>query len=71
VLVNTDMADFIKQSIPAEEMLRTSDIAEAPRFVLRISPNCVVRRSCSSAPAVVLSVLAGANCAALRRRLTG
>jgi short-subunit dehydrogenase len=40
--VDTDMSDFVKESIPAEEMLRTSDIAEALRFVLRLSPNCVI-----------------------------
>jgi hypothetical protein len=36
------MSDFVKGSIPAEEMLRTSDIAEALRFLLRVSPNCVI-----------------------------
>jgi short-subunit dehydrogenase len=40
--VDTDMTDFIKGSVPAEEMLRTSDIAEALRFLLRVSPACVV-----------------------------
>src|SRR5215210_7486565 len=40
--VDTDMSDFVKGSIPAEQMLRTSDIAEALRFVLRVSPNCVI-----------------------------
>jgi short-subunit dehydrogenase len=40
--VDTDMSDFVKESIPPEEMLRTSDIAEALRFMLRVSPNCVV-----------------------------
>jgi short-subunit dehydrogenase len=40
--VDTDMADFIKGQIPAEEMLRPSDISEALRFLLRVSPNCVV-----------------------------
>jgi short-subunit dehydrogenase len=40
--VDTDMSDFVKASIPAEGMLRTSDIAEALRFVLRLSPNCVI-----------------------------
>jgi short-subunit dehydrogenase len=40
--VDTDMSDFIKQSIPAEEMLRPSDIGEALRFLLRVSPACVV-----------------------------
>jgi short-subunit dehydrogenase len=40
--VDTDMSDFVKQSIPPEDMLRTSDIAEALRFILRLSPNCVI-----------------------------
>jgi short-subunit dehydrogenase len=40
--VDTDMSDFVKQQIPAGQMLRTSDIAEAVRFVLRVSPACVI-----------------------------
>ncbi len=40
--VDTDMTDFVKESVPPEEMLRTSDIAEALRFLLRVSPACVV-----------------------------
>jgi len=40
--VDTDMTDFIKQTVPAEEMLRPSDIGEALRFLLRVSPACVV-----------------------------
>jgi short-subunit dehydrogenase len=40
--VDTDMTEFVKQSVPAEEMLQTSDIAEALRFLLRVSPACVV-----------------------------
>jgi hypothetical protein len=40
--VDTDMTDYIKGKVPAEEMLRTSDIAEALRFMLRLSPGCVV-----------------------------
>jgi short-subunit dehydrogenase len=40
--VDTDMSDFVKSSIPADDMLRTGDIAEALRFVLRLSPNCVI-----------------------------
>jgi NAD(P)-dependent dehydrogenase (short-subunit alcohol dehydrogenase family) len=40
--VDTPMTDFVKESIPAEEMIRTSDIAEAVRFLLRTSPACVV-----------------------------
>jgi NAD(P)-dependent dehydrogenase (short-subunit alcohol dehydrogenase family) len=40
--VDTDMTDFIKESVGAGEMMRPEDIAEAVRFVLRLSPNCVV-----------------------------
>jgi short-subunit dehydrogenase len=40
--VDTDMSEFVKGAIPAEEMLTTSDIAEALRFVLRLSRKCVV-----------------------------
>jgi short-subunit dehydrogenase len=40
--VDTDMTEFVKQSVPAEEMLRTSDVVEALRFLLRLSPNCVI-----------------------------
>ena len=35
--VDTDMSEFVKESIPAEEMLKTSDMAEALRFLLRVS----------------------------------
>jgi NAD(P)-dependent dehydrogenase (short-subunit alcohol dehydrogenase family) len=40
--VNTDMTDFVKDSVPAEEMIPPEDIAEALRFLLRVSSNCVV-----------------------------
>ena len=40
--VDTDMSDFIKGQVPAEEMLRTSDISAALRFLLHVSPACVV-----------------------------
>jgi short-subunit dehydrogenase len=40
--VDTDMSEFVKESIPAEAMIRTSDIAEALQFVLRLSPSCLV-----------------------------
>jgi NAD(P)-dependent dehydrogenase (short-subunit alcohol dehydrogenase family) len=40
--VDTDMSDFVKDRIPPEQMLRTQDIAEALRFLLRVSPACVV-----------------------------
>jgi NAD(P)-dependent dehydrogenase (short-subunit alcohol dehydrogenase family) len=40
--VDTDMTDYVKSKVPAEEMLRPSDIAEGLRFLLRVSPMCVV-----------------------------
>jgi short-subunit dehydrogenase len=40
--VDTDMSEFVKPTIPAERMLTTGDIAEALRFLLRLSRNCVI-----------------------------
>ncbi len=40
--VDTDMTDFAKENVSAEEMLKTSDIAEALRFLLRLSPAAVI-----------------------------
>jgi short-subunit dehydrogenase len=40
--VDTDMTDFVKQQVPVQEMLKTSDIAEAVRFLLHLSPACVI-----------------------------
>ena len=40
--VDTDMTDFVKDSVSPEEMIRPTDIAEALRFLLRVSSNCVV-----------------------------
>jgi len=40
--VDTPMTEFVKQQVDAEEMIRVEDIAEAVRFVLRTSGNCLV-----------------------------
>jgi NAD(P)-dependent dehydrogenase (short-subunit alcohol dehydrogenase family) len=40
--VDTDMTDYVKDTVPAEEMVRPSDIAEGLRFMLALSPACVV-----------------------------
>lgn len=40
--VDTDMTDFVKGEVKAEDMIQPSDIAEAVRFLLRVSPACVV-----------------------------
>jgi NAD(P)-dependent dehydrogenase (short-subunit alcohol dehydrogenase family) len=40
--VDTPMADFVKASIPASDMIRPEDVAEGVRFLLRLSPACVI-----------------------------
>lgn len=40
--VDTDMTDFVKDTVPPEEMILPADIAEALLFLLRLSPSCVV-----------------------------
>jgi NAD(P)-dependent dehydrogenase (short-subunit alcohol dehydrogenase family) len=40
--VDTPMTDFVKEQVPADEMIRPEDIAEAVRYLLRVSPACVV-----------------------------
>jgi NAD(P)-dependent dehydrogenase (short-subunit alcohol dehydrogenase family) len=38
--VDTAMTDFVKGAVPAEEMIRPSDIGDGVRFLLNLSPNC-------------------------------
>jgi short-subunit dehydrogenase len=40
--VDTPMSDFIKEQITADEMITTEDVAQSVRFLLRLSPNCIV-----------------------------
>src|SRR2546423_5521776 len=40
--VDTDMTDFAKGEVSADEMIRPSDVAEGVRFLLRLTPACVV-----------------------------
>ncbi len=40
--VDTPMTDFVKEHVPAEEMIRPEDIAESVRMLLRVSPACVI-----------------------------
>jgi NAD(P)-dependent dehydrogenase (short-subunit alcohol dehydrogenase family) len=40
--VDTPMTDFVKGQVPAEEMIRPEDIAEAVRYMLKVSPACVI-----------------------------
>jgi NAD(P)-dependent dehydrogenase (short-subunit alcohol dehydrogenase family) len=40
--VDTPMTDFVKGQVSAEDMIRPEDIAEAVRYLLKVSPACVV-----------------------------
>jgi len=40
--VDTPMTDFVKDQVPAEKMIQTSDIAEMSRALLKLTPGCVV-----------------------------
>jgi short-subunit dehydrogenase len=40
--VDTPMTDFVKGQVPPEEMIRPEDVAEAVRYMLKLSPACVI-----------------------------
>jgi NAD(P)-dependent dehydrogenase (short-subunit alcohol dehydrogenase family) len=40
--VDTPMTDFVKGQVAAEDMIRSEDIAEAVRYLLKLSPACIV-----------------------------
>jgi NAD(P)-dependent dehydrogenase (short-subunit alcohol dehydrogenase family) len=40
--VDTPMTDFVKDQVPPEKMIQTSDIAEMARALLKLTPGCVV-----------------------------
>jgi len=40
--VDTPMTDFVKEQVPPEAMIQTSDIVAAVRMLLTLSPGCVV-----------------------------
>lgn len=40
--VATDMTEFAQGQVPAGEMMKPEDIAEAVSFLLKVSPNCAV-----------------------------
>jgi NAD(P)-dependent dehydrogenase (short-subunit alcohol dehydrogenase family) len=55
--VDTDMTDFVKGHLPPEEMIRTSDIVEGVRFVLRLSRGCTVPEIVFMRPAETSNLL--------------
>jgi NAD(P)-dependent dehydrogenase (short-subunit alcohol dehydrogenase family) len=40
--VDTPMTDFVKEHVAPEDMIRPEDVAESVRYLLRLSPACVV-----------------------------
>jgi NAD(P)-dependent dehydrogenase (short-subunit alcohol dehydrogenase family) len=40
--VATNMTDWVQDQVPKDEMIQPEDIAEAVRYLLRTSPNCIV-----------------------------
>jgi NAD(P)-dependent dehydrogenase (short-subunit alcohol dehydrogenase family) len=40
--VDTPMTEFVREHVPRDAMIRTSDVAEAVRYLLKTSPTCVV-----------------------------
>jgi NAD(P)-dependent dehydrogenase (short-subunit alcohol dehydrogenase family) len=40
--VDTDLADYAQNPVPAKEMIRTADLAESVRSLLALSPTCVI-----------------------------
>lgn len=40
--VDTPMTDFVKGHVKPEDMIRPEDIAEAVRYLLKVSPTCVI-----------------------------
>jgi len=40
--VDTALADYVKEQVPAETMIRAEDVAESVRALLRLSSHCVV-----------------------------
>ena len=40
--VDTPMTDFVKEHVPADTMIRPEDVAESVRYLLKLSPACVI-----------------------------
>jgi NAD(P)-dependent dehydrogenase (short-subunit alcohol dehydrogenase family) len=40
--VDTAMTDWVKDSVPSDQMIRPDDVAEVVRCLLRLSPACVI-----------------------------
>lgn len=52
--VDTDMTDYMKDQVPAEEMIRVEDVAEVTRTLLRLSKWCLIPEVMFTRPGEVL-----------------
>jgi hypothetical protein len=57
--VDTPMTEFIKDRLPADEMIQVSDIVEGVRFLLRLTPGCVVPEIVFTGPGGAVGVQSG------------
>jgi NAD(P)-dependent dehydrogenase (short-subunit alcohol dehydrogenase family) len=55
--VDTPMTEWVREQVKPEEMIQPEDIAEAVRFLLRTSPNCVVPELVFARPAELASAV--------------
>jgi NAD(P)-dependent dehydrogenase (short-subunit alcohol dehydrogenase family) len=54
--VDTPMTDFMKDRLPADAMIQVSDIVESVRFLLRLTPGCVVPEIVFTGPGGAMGV---------------
>ena len=52
--VNTAMTDFVKDTVDAEAMIQPQDISEAVRYLLKLSPGCLIPEIIFERPGEVL-----------------
>lgn len=48
--VATEMTEFARETVPADEMIKAEDIAEAVAFLLKLSPACAVPQMVMARP---------------------
>jgi NAD(P)-dependent dehydrogenase (short-subunit alcohol dehydrogenase family) len=52
--VNTAMTDFIKDTVDAEAMIQPEDVAEGVRYLLKVSPGCLIPEIVFNRPGEVI-----------------
>jgi hypothetical protein len=50
------MTNFIKDQLPAQEMIQVSDIVESVRFLLHLTPGCLVPEIVFTGPGGAIGV---------------